>query len=285
MTFPLLSSAGSTKNKVTTKEHHPDTNTTTPRHQSHLLDKDSSVEQEAERLRSDSEDEDSDNSSDEEEGDDNEEEDNDNKEEDNNIEDITEELHTMSVKAQATIKLPMLMYTWSKDRQELFSVDILLLSGITEDNIDCKIDKNGHYLTVDIFLPEFFLSSRHLQAASEGTISQHHSKTAALDKAIDEFREAFDFETPTLKFKIKLPFKVDGTFVKEVVWYKHDNEILAQEDQFYYMLHIELVTANKPRQVKTAIARRIVDSPIHQDGQTTNQARSVPSSPMQGSYR
>jgi hypothetical protein len=241
--------------KAATKEsRRPDTNTT-PRHQqSHLSEEDSSVEQAAESLRSNSEDEDNDSSDDDDDEDD--------------VEDVTElqeGMDTMSLKAQASVKLPMLMYTWSKDRQELCSIDILLLSGITEENIECKIDRNARYVTADIFLPDFFLSSRRLQAASEGSISQHHSKTASLDKAIDAFREAFDFETPTLKFKIKLPFKVDGNFEMEVMWYRHDNVELAAEEQFYYMLHLELVSANKPRQVKTAIARRIVESPQQEE--------------------
>ena len=120
-------------------------------------------------------------------------------------EELQEGMDVMSLKAQASIKLPMLIYTWSKDRQELCSIDILLLSGITEENIECKINRNAHYVMVDIFLLDFFLSLCCLQAALEGSISQHHSKTTLLDKAIDAFSEAFDFETPTLKFKIKLP--------------------------------------------------------------------------------
>ena len=62
---------------------------------------------------------------------------------------VLEEMAAMSLSsATATMKLPALVYTWSKDRQERVSVDILLLSGTTEDQIDCKIGKGGKSITV-----------------------------------------------------------------------------------------------------------------------------------------
>ena len=196
----------------------------------------------------------------------------DSEEDDDGNEDVSEELQeemaTMSVTAKATIKLPMLTYTWSRNRQEYCSVDILLLSGTTQDQIECKLHKSGRHMTVFYKLPEFFVTSRRLEASSGGVIDQNHAKTSAFNKAIDEFRETFDFEEPTLEFKFKLPFKVENKFFREVAWYKHDNTELRKEAQFYYMLHIELLGAEKPRQLKSPIARRIVDSPEgDQEGQ------------------
>jgi hypothetical protein len=167
-----FSSAG--LNNKTTKEH-PDTT------KESLLEDESSVEQDS--LQSNSEEDNKDDS----------------EEEDGN-EDITEELQeemaTMSVKAKAMIKLPMLMYTWSKNRQEHCSVDILLLSGTTEDQIQCKINKSGRHMTIFYKLPEYFFSSRRLEASSKGQIDQNHSKTSALNKALMNFVRLLTLRIP-----------------------------------------------------------------------------------------
>jgi hypothetical protein len=103
--------------------------------------------------------------------------------------------------------------------------------------------------------------------ADEWTIEQ--SKSGARRKSCSScpFREGFDFEEPTLSFKIKLPFKVDNAFFKEVVWYRHDDEELRADAQFYYMMHVELLSATKPRVLRTQIGRRVVDTPPRQQQQ------------------
>jgi hypothetical protein len=67
-------------------------------------------------------------------------------------------------------------------------------------------------VTVFYNLPEYFLSPDRLSKGSGGSIDENHSKTSAFNKAIDNFRETFDFEDPILEFKFKLPFKVDNNF-------------------------------------------------------------------------
>ena len=120
------------------------------KHKSRHSDEDSSIAKAAESLPSDSEDKDNDSSNDDDDNDDDNEEDDDNK-----VEDITMQMDRMSLKAQqALIKLPMLMYTWSRDHQELCSIDILLLSGISEENIDCI---PCTYQFASFFLTFFFL--------------------------------------------------------------------------------------------------------------------------------
>jgi hypothetical protein len=204
------------------------------------------------------------------------------KEDDND--DVTEDLleeetAAMSLNAKATIKLPLLLYTWSKDRQQHCSVDILLLSGTSEDHIQCKINKNGQDMTVSYKLPGYFLSSRRLVAGSNGKIDAHHSKASALNKAIDDYHEAFDFEDPVLEFKVKLPFKVENKIVCEVVWYHHDNKELRAEEQFYYMLHVDLTGSDKPREMKQLIPRRKVGSPDVDDDYDVGDDLSMRSGP------
>jgi hypothetical protein len=149
LSFAFLSAGPTpTKTKATKRKERPDTTT-----KESLLEDESSVEQDS--ILSDSE-EDSDDSG---------------EEDDDGNEDVSEELQeemaTMSVTARATIKLPMLTYTWSRNRQEYCSVDILLLSGTTQDQIECTLHKSGHHMTVFYKLPEFFVTSHCLKVSSQ----------------------------------------------------------------------------------------------------------------------
>ena len=171
---------------------------------------------------------------------------------------VGDEMAAMSLSsATATMKLPALVYTWTKDRQEHCSVDILLLSGTTEDQIECKIGKGGKSITIFYKLAKCFLSSVRLIASTGGRVGQNHSKTASLNKAINDFHASFDFDDPVLQFKIKLPMKVDNSCVCEIAWYRNDDD--NPDAQYYYMLHVEMIGSEKPRQFKSPITKRIVD--------------------------
>ena len=143
----------------------------------------------------------------------------------------------------------MIVYTWAnEDHQEHCSIDILLLSGTTMDQIKTKVHKSGKHVIVTYMYPRTFLTARRLVVANagEGIINSAHTKTSVLDKAITMLQEAHDIVDIFAEFKIKLPSKVaekfDGT--PEFCMYQHENKDYYQNKQFYYsMLHIELFSA------------------------------------------
>ena len=66
------------------------------------------------------------------------------------------------------------------------------------------------------------------------------------------------------EFKIKLPFKVEEKFFEkpEIIMYPHEDASYKSGKQFYYMLHVELLAASKPRETHSGVANvRFVRTP------------------------
>ena len=174
----------------------------------------------------------------------------------------------------------MIVYTWAdEDHQEHCSIDILLLSGTTMDQIKTKVHKSGKHVIVTYMYPRTFLMARCLVVANAGEriINSAHTKTSVLDKAITVLQEAHDMEDIFAEFKIKLPFKVaekfDGT--PEFCMYQHENKDYYQNKQFYYVLHIELLSTVKPREPKPEIFARIVSRTIFNPNDSDKKATSI----------
>ena len=135
------------------------------------------------------------------------------------------------------------------------------------------IHKKCKDIIISYKYPSFLLSSSRLSSATDGEVDQNHAKTAALNKAITSLQEAYDMDGVVAEFKVKLPFKVEEKFFEkpEIVMYPHEDEEYNNEKQFYYMLHIELLAASKPRETESKIANvRLVKSPATTSSATKN---------------
>ena len=194
-------------------------------------------------------------------------EDDEDKESDDDSEEGEQDLHqkmsSMSVaEVKLTLKLPLLVYSWiDAERQTHCSVDILLLSGSTIDQILPKINKKGTSCTIQYKYPLTFLGNRRL--LSLDSIDESHAKTIALDKAISDLQESQNMEEVKADFTIKLPFKCEEKFQKPAVigMYAHDNKTHRTNFQMYCMLHLEFLAASKPRNPKPVVYVRMVTAP------------------------
>jgi hypothetical protein len=173
------------------------------------------------------------------------------------------------VSAKLTFKLPVLVYTWEdKEENERCSVDMLLISGTTEDHLRVTVEKGGKYLKIEYFYPFPFLSAQRLTAAN-ADVNNTHAKTRALAKEIRTIKEAYNYEDVKAEYRIKLPVKCDEHFVDfdhtgsgvEVCLYEHDVELYQKDKQYYYMLHVELISANKVHKPTAISGFRVIGSP------------------------
>lgn len=162
------------------------------------------------------------------------------------------------------MRLPVIVYSWPNyDLQEHCSIDMLLLAGTTNEQIKVKINKNCMGITVSYSYPLTFLSASRLTNLSDGVFNESHAKTTALAKAIIAMREARDMDDVVADFKIKLPFKVEDRFSEQPVigMYPHEEKKYSENNQMYYILHIELVAAAKPREITTGVNACLVARP------------------------
>ena len=171
--------------------------------------------------------------------------------------------------ATLTLKLPTLIYTWYDEvGTERCSVDMLLISGTVTMQLKVTVQKGGCWLKIQYIYPETFLAANRLVVASGGTVKASHSKTTALLRAIHEVKDLFNFEDVKADFMIKLPIKCDEEFVGdkgiEVVMYEHHDANYSAERQYYYMLHVEMISSQKAFKPALITGFGVVASPLKQ---------------------
>ncbi len=148
----------------------------------------------------------------------------------------------------------------------------MLLSGFTREQLKATIVPGGRYVQLELCYPETFLAPNRLELAS-GNVSMDRHKATALRKEVGKLREAFNFEDVKSTYRIKLPIKCDEDFYAdddaatgvEVVMYQHEKEDYRAGSQHYYMLHLELMGANKSGKPPARVTDgnfRLVGSPV-----------------------
>ncbi len=185
------------------------------------------------------------------------------------IEEIQEGLKAMAV-AKLTFELPTLVYTWhDSNGNERCSIDMLLFSACTRDQLRVTVEKGGRKLKVEYLYPESFLATNRLNLQSSGNVTMNHSKATALAKAVRDLRASFKHDAVKSSFLVKLPIKCEEQPYDqdcegvEVVMYCHHDELYAAEKQYYYMLHVQLISATKPFKAAAGVGGfRVVGSPL-----------------------
>lgn len=124
---------------------------------------------------------------------------------------------TMSVTApKLTMKLPFLLYPWNDETgRKHCSIDIMLLSGTTVDQIKPTIHKNGTQCIIKYDYPRAFLmGARRLAAQSNYEIGPAHAKATALQEVVTQLQDTYESSEPAALMVIKLPSRSSRIFVK-----------------------------------------------------------------------
>ncbi len=188
------------------------------------------------------------------------------------IAEITEEMTAMKLKGPPSAvsadwrHYPLIIWTW-KDEEKVkrCSVDLLLYSGITADNLMVSIEAGGKYVKVEYLWPDTFLNSGHLTMLLEGMVDASSSEQTELAAAIADIRSQHDYEPVKNVVRVKLPFPcetqfVDGEEGKQVAAYENDDSSAKQN--YYYILHLRLRASEKPREdSKKVTSFKVVGSP------------------------
>jgi hypothetical protein len=198
------------------------------------------------------------------------------------LSDLAEDLKTtMSIsskKYNMGFQNPYIMYQYVEDGNQLVSVDVLVPS-VHRRFIRPSIHSSGMYFDLGIAVPEFFWNADRLVAANKEhtSFNKNTHKATAFQQAAKKIQEDFNtFETEEVLSgaqRFKLPFKVepdyytgDGGEGWEVqIFDNEDTELYDELDgevMSFFVLSVNLVSVEKPRQQKRKGTMRRIGSPL-----------------------
>ncbi len=175
------------------------------------------------------------------------------------------------------------LYQWfDESGRERLTVEFLVI-GLAEEDFSANVSRNGMSLMLTYTIPDVFFNPDRLLTASDGEVTETHSKYAAFTKAVHAYKSSIPngYDKPIEKSqRVKLPFKVEQEFAKgesnddgdetsmskgfELHAFPHPNKKMRKAKQFMFVFAVDLVSVVKPQSLKKAKPRktafRVVDS-------------------------
>jgi hypothetical protein len=190
---------------------------------------------------------------------------------------LEEELAYMAIssvkKGKLLLSLPTLIYTWEDSLEnEHCSVDVLLLGTCTVDQLNVTVDKTGKNLWVEDIYPCFFVDPNRLYLSSNGTSNPADHKSISFNKTVRRLNSHCDDQNPKGVLICGSPFKCDRSLFWdenhngiEVVCYNSGETVETVDGethiQFYYVLQLQLLRADKTVKKAYVNMMRVVRSP------------------------
>ena len=154
---------------------------------------------------------------------------------------------------QVTLPFEVILYT-DNERFTYVRIRVLLLSGATMDSTTVSVDASGWFLILKYKMPEVWTSLATVQQLStDGDWDADDSNLEyALGMYLDKVKTKYDSQAMYVVQYIKLPVRCDlqlcdaagkKVFVK---LYEHETSDFRSNEQYYSILHANLISVDKP---------------------------------------